>query len=86
MTTDVNYIDIFLVSSTGVIRNFLACSSKFRVFIRNWSACFEKGSFLYAGSYCIHIYIYVYEYNIYVCVYIYIYVCMYSKQVKGMVY
>ena len=47
MTTDVNYTD-FSVFSTGVIRNFLACLSKFSVFIRNWSACFEKASFLYA--------------------------------------
>ena len=45
----------FFVFSTGVTRNFLACLSKFSVFIRNWSACFEKASFLYAGSYCIHI-------------------------------
>ena len=29
-----------------------ACLSKFGVFIRNWPACFEKASFLYAGSYC----------------------------------
>ena len=37
---------------TGVIRNFSACLSKFGSFIRNWPACFEKTSFLYAGSYC----------------------------------
>ena len=55
---------IFFVFSTGVIRNFLACLSKFSVFIRNWSACFEKASFLYADSYGIHIYIYIYIYAI----------------------
>ena len=43
MTSD-NYIDIFSFLN-GVI-------SKFSVFIRNWPACFEKVSFLSAGSYC----------------------------------
>ena len=62
-STDVNDIDIVLVFSTGVIRNFLACLSKLSVFIRNWSACFEKASFLYAGSYCIHIYTYIYHFS-----------------------
>ena len=41
MTSDANYID-----------TFSACLSEFGVFIRNWSACFEKASFLSAGSYC----------------------------------
>ena len=50
---DVKYIDIFFGFLTGAIRNFSACLSKFDVFIRNWLACFEKASFLYAGSYCI---------------------------------
>ena len=36
---------IFVSFLNGVI-------SKFSVFIRNWPACFEKVSFLYAGSYC----------------------------------
>ena len=40
----------FFVFSTGVTRNFLACLSKFSVFIRNWSACFENASFLYHCS------------------------------------
>ena len=53
MPSDVNYIDTFFSFLTGVIRNFSACLSIFGVFIRNWSACFEKVSFLYAGSYCI---------------------------------
>ena len=53
MTSDVNYTDIFFSFLTGVIRNFSACQSKFSVFIRNWPACFEKASFLYAGFYCI---------------------------------
>ena len=37
---------------TRVMRNFSACLSKFGVFIRNWPACFEKVSFLFASSYC----------------------------------
>ena len=54
MTSDVNYTDFFFFSFlTGVIKNFSACLSKFGVFIRNWPACFEKASFLYAGSHCI---------------------------------
>ena len=52
MTSDVNYIDNFFSFLTGVIRNFSAFLSKFGVFIRNWPACFEKASFLYAGSSC----------------------------------
>ena len=45
-------IDICFSFLTGVTRNFSACLSKFGVFIRNWLACFEKPSFLYASSYC----------------------------------
>ena len=52
----------FFVFSTGVLRNLSACLSKFSVFIRNWSAFSEKMSFLYAGSYCIHIFFYSYIY------------------------
>ena len=51
MTSDVNYIDISFSFFTEVIRNFSACLSKFGMFIRSWPACFEKASFLYAGSY-----------------------------------
>ena len=32
------------------MKNFSFCLSKFGVFIRNWSACFEKAGSLYAGS------------------------------------
>ena len=42
---------LFFSVLTGVIRNVSACFSKFGVFMRNWPACFEKVSFLYAGSY-----------------------------------
>ena len=52
MTSDVNYTDTFFSFLTGVIRNFSACLSKFGVFSRNWPVCFEKASFLNAGSYC----------------------------------
>ena len=52
MTSDVSCVDVFFSFLTGVIRNASACLSKFGVFIRNWSACFEKASFLYGGSYC----------------------------------
>ena len=43
---------IFFQFLTGVISNFSACLLKFGVVIRNWSAFFEKASFLYVGSYC----------------------------------
>ena len=43
---------IFFQFLTGVMRIFSTCLSKFGVIIRNWPACFEKASFLYAGSYC----------------------------------
>ena len=49
MTSGVNYTDVFFSFLTGVTRNFSTNLSKFGVFIRNWSACFEKVSFLYAG-------------------------------------
>ena len=56
MTIDVNYIDSFFFSFlTGAIRKFSAFLSKFGVFIRNWPACFEIVSFLYAGSYFVSI-------------------------------
>ena len=51
MTIDVNYIDLFQFLNWSYT-HFSASLSKFGVFMRNWPACSENVSFLYAGSYC----------------------------------
>ena len=51
MTSDINFIDIFSVSNWSYKKLF-SLLIKFGVIIRSWPACFEKASFLYAGSYC----------------------------------